>query len=69
MAAKSKKHNESIELEGELLNTVSYATFYCRLPLFTSFKIFNRSEDNVQALVINITGSTELILPAEITVD
>ena len=69
MAAKSKKQNESIELEGELLNTVSYATFYCRLPLFTSFKIFNRSEDNVQALVINITGSTELILPAEITVD
>jgi len=69
MATKTKKQNEAIELEGELLNTVSYATYYCRFPLFTSFKIFNRSEENVNELSISVTGSTQLIMPSEITVD
>ena len=53
-----------IELEGELLNSVSYATYYCRLPLFTTFKIFNRSEENAQDITVHISGS-ELILPSE----
>lgn len=68
----TKKTNEqlqTIELEGELLNSVSYATYYCRLPLFTSFKIFNRGEESVQSLKVSVTGSTELIMPAEISVD
>ncbi|MDE7181933.1 MAG: DUF4011 domain-containing protein [Clostridia bacterium] len=69
MANKTKKQNESIELEGELLNTVSYATYYCRLPLFTAFKIFNRAEESVRELTIAISGSTELIIPSEISVD
>jgi len=54
-----------IELEGELLNSVSYATYYCRLPLFTTFKIFNRSEENAQDISVHITGG-ELILPTDI---
>ena len=53
-----------IELEGELLNSVSYATYYCRLPLFTTFKIFNRSEENAQDISVHITGG-ELILPTD----
>ena len=56
-----------IEIEGELLNSVSYATYYCRLPLFTTFKIFNRSEENVQDITVAISGN-ELILPTEINV-
>ena len=69
MANKTKKQIDCIELEGELLNTVSYATYYCRLPLFTAFKIFNRSEESVKDLSILITGSTQLIMPAEINVE
>ncbi|MDE6001670.1 MAG: hypothetical protein K2G96_05070, partial [Clostridia bacterium] len=67
--AKTKKHHDTIELEGELLNSVSYATYYCRIPLFTSFKIFNRAEESANEITVCISGSTQLILPAEITVD
>ena len=56
-----------IEFEGELLNSVSYATYFCRLPLFTTFKIFNRSEENAQDITVGISGN-DLILPAEINV-
>ena len=56
-----------IDIEGELLNAVSYATYYCRLPLFTTFKIFNRSEENAQDVTVCISGN-ELILPTEIPV-
>ena len=56
-----------IEIEGELLNTVGYATYYSRLPLFTAFKIFNRSEENEHDITVGISGS-ELILPTEINI-
>ena len=46
MATKTKNTN-MIEIEGELLNSVSYATYYCRLPLFTTFKIFNVRMSNL----------------------
>ena len=64
MATKNKNLN-LIEIEGELLNSVSYSTYYCRLPLFTTFKIFNRSEENAQDVCVGISGG-ELILPTEI---
>ena len=48
---------------------MSYATYYCRLPLFTSFRIFNRAEENVQEINVSITGSTELVMPTEMTID
>ena len=70
MARKSaKKQHDNIELEGEILNSVSYATYYCRIPLFTSFKIFNRAEESANEISVCITGSTQLIIPEEITVD
>ena len=64
-----KKQNDTIELEGELLNTVSYSTYFCRMPLFTSFRIFNRAQENLRGLTVSITGSNNLIIPSEIAVD
>ena len=69
MAKNPKKQLDTIELEGELLNEVSYATYYCRLPLFTSFRIFNRGEENVSEINVSITGTTQLIMPKEIMID
>ena len=54
MAKKSVKQIETIELEGELLNSVSYAVYYCRLPLFTSFRIFNRAEEIVKTKIPDV---------------
>ncbi|MDE6585233.1 MAG: DUF4011 domain-containing protein, partial [Clostridia bacterium] len=67
MAAKSKnkKTLETIEIDGELLNAVSYATYYCRMPLFTSFRIFNRGVENIENVTVSITGSNSLILPSD----
>ena len=58
--AKKTNQLETIELEGELLNSVSYATYFCRIPLFTSLKIFNRAEESVTGITVHITGSTQL---------
>ena len=60
---KSKQLAEVIELEGELLDTVSYATYYCRMPLFTAFRLYNRGESAAESLTVSVSGSTELILP------
>ena len=60
---KSKQLAEAIELEGELLDTVSYATYYCRMPLFTAFRLYNRGESAAESLTVSVSGSTELILP------
>ena len=69
MSVKPKKPTESIEIEGELLNTVSYAAYYLKLPLFTSFKIFNRDEQNLSEITVAISGSTALILPQELAIE
>ena len=65
---KSKQQADVIELEGELLNTVSYATYYCRMPLFTTFRLYNRGETSVENLVVTVSGSTELILPRTVEI-
>ncbi len=67
--AKTNRPTENIEIEGELLNEVSYAAYYLNLPLFTSFKIFNRGEENIQPVTVSIKGSTPLILPQEIEIE
>lgn len=69
MSAKTKKPAENIEIEGELLNEVSYATYYLGLQLFTAFKIFNRDEQNLESVTVSITGSTPLILPQDIDIE
>ena len=68
MSAKTKKPVENIEIDGELLNEVSYATYYLGLRLFTSFKIFNRGEQNLEAVTVSVNGSTPLILPQDIEI-
>ncbi|MCD8371902.1 MAG: DUF4011 domain-containing protein [Clostridia bacterium] len=60
---RTKQLADTIELEGELLNSVSYATYYCRMPLFTAFRIYNRGASSADDLTVNITGSNGLILP------
>ena len=69
MSAKTKKPAEDIEIEGELLNEVSYATYYLGLQLFTSFKIINRGEHNLESVTVSVTGSTPLILPQDIDIE
>ncbi len=69
MATKTKKPVEIFEIEGETLDSVSYATYYCRQPLFTSFKIFNRDTENATDVTVRVKGSTALIVPAEIHVE
>lgn len=67
MAAKSKKI-DTIEIEGDLLNSVSYSTYYNRQPLFTSFRIFNTGAENAVDVCVTISGSSPLILTCEIPV-
>ncbi len=65
---KAKQLADILELEGELLNTVSYTTYYCRMSLFTTFRIHNRGADGVHDLTICIDGSTPLILSTSVEV-
>ena len=69
MATKNKKPLETLEIEGELLNAVGYATYYCRQPLFTSFKIFNRDVESAMDLCVSVNGSTSLILPTDVKIE
>jgi len=69
MGAKNKKQIDTIEIEGELLNHVGYATYYSRLPLFTSFRIFNTATESSGEITVSVTGSTKLILPCEVKIE
>lgn len=69
MSAKTKKPAEVIEIEGELLNQVSYATYYLGLQLFTAFKIFNRGDKKMESLTVSVSGSTPLILSQDINIE
>lgn len=69
MAKNPANKQKNIEFEGELLDEVSYATYYCRLPLFTSFKIFNQAEENIQGVLVQVASSTPLVMPTERVID
>lgn len=69
MAVKNKKPVDVFEIDGELLNVVSYANYYCRLPLFTSFKIFNRDTENAADITVSVSGSTPLILATDVHIE
>lgn len=66
---KAKQQLETLDLDGELLNCVSYATYYNRIPLFTSFRMVNNGEEAMEELVVRVTGGNRLIMPAEIKID
>ena len=54
---KAKQQLETLDLDGELLNCVSYATYYNRIPLFTSFRMVNNGEEAIEDLVVQVTGA------------
>ena len=56
-----------IELDGEVLNFVSYATYFNRIPLFTTLRIFNNGEKDLENLLVAVSGEGALIMPANIT--
>ncbi len=64
---KPKIDEQIIELEGELLNTVSYATYYCRQQLFTSLRVFNNGKDTLENIIIEVNGNTPLLLPTTVS--
>ncbi len=59
---------EALDLEGELLNCVSYATYYNRIPLFTSFRLINNGAEDIEELTVTVTGSDKLVLSSQISV-
>lgn len=69
MAVNKKIEYELIEIEGELTNTVSYAEYYNRIPLFTSIKIFNRGKENAAGITVGISSSSPLLLSSEISIE
>ncbi|MGN0824748.1 MAG: DUF3320 domain-containing protein [Candidatus Coproplasma sp.] len=66
---KAKETFEALNLDADLLDCVSYATYYNRIPLFTSFRLINGGESDIEGLSIQITGGNRLIMPAKVTVD
>ncbi len=65
-AKKKAPQIETLELEGEILNAVSYSVYYNRLPLFTSFRILNNGEESIEDITVIVTDDRGLIMPAEI---
>ncbi len=66
---KTKERFEALNLDADLLDCVSYATYYNRIPLFTSFRLINSGEEDLECLTVQITGGNRLIMPAKVTVD
>lgn len=66
---KAKEKLESIDIDAELLDCVSYATYYNRIPLFTSFRLINGGDSDVEGLSVQIAGADRLIMPAKVEVD
>ena len=67
MAAKKKnKQFDLIELDGELLNFVSYATYFNRIPLFTTLRVYNNAEEDIEEVAIALSGDGALVMPATV---
>ena len=71
MSKKSKYLSETLEIESSCLSDVSYGTYYCRLPLFTSLRLNNKGETSTDVLTVKISGAAGdgLILSKEIVLD
>ncbi len=64
--AKKKLQLDLIELDGELLNFVSYATFFNRIPLFTTLRISNNGNEDIEGINIALSGDNGLVMSANI---
>ena len=62
----TKQQLDAIELDGELLNAVSYAAYFNRIPLFTTFRIYNNGDEDIENITISVSGDCALIMPAQI---
>ncbi len=69
MAANNKKKPQLdlIELDGELLNFVSYATYFNRIPLFTTLRVYNNGEEDIENVTIALSADCPLVMPANIS--
>ncbi len=65
---KSGKPLGVLEIEGELLNCVAYATYYNRIPLFTSLRLTNGGREDAENLTVRIEGTTKLVLTSEVEI-
>ena len=63
---KKKPQLDLIELDGELLNFVSYATYFNRIPLFTTLRVFNNGEEDIEDVAIAVSGDGALVMPANV---
>ena len=63
---KKKPQLDLIELDGELLNFVSYATYFNRIPLFTTLRVYNNGEEDIENVAIALSGDSSLVMPANI---
>lgn len=68
MNKRSKLLAETLEAECEIRGDVSYGTYYCRLPLFTSLRLKNTGESNTESLTVKVTGG-EAVLPRTAEID
>lgn len=66
---RNKQQLDTIELDGELLNSVSYATYYNNIPLFNTFRIYNNGDQPIEGIAVAISCDNALILPATVTID
>ena len=65
-ANKKNKQFDLIELDGELLNFVSYATYFNRIPLFTTLRVYNNAEEDIEEVAIALSGDGALVMPATV---
>lgn len=66
---RNKQQLDTIELEGELLNWVSYATYYNRISLFNTFRIYNNGDQPVEGIVVSVSCDRALVMPVNLNVD
>ncbi|MGN0807647.1 MAG: DUF4011 domain-containing protein [Candidatus Coproplasma sp.] len=66
---KAKENFEALDLDADLLDCVSYATYYNRIPLFTSFRLINSGDVDFEGLTLLISGGNKLIMPAKVVID
>ena len=69
MATKQRKIEEVISLSAAVPETVSYADYFARKPLFTTLQVRNDGETPIEGLVLSVENGNGLTLPIEKRVD
>ncbi len=69
MAVKTKKIEEILSLQGEIIGVVSYADYFAQRPLFTSLQVKNDGEETLSDIRLSVEGTNGVILPVERTIE